>query len=168
MPEYQEFTPNRPEVASSLSILAVVIVGTPIVLIWLFGHYISVAVGAAVGLFLLYPKLSKYFTLLFTGQALVLGKKSLYDRTFPLGRLPWSQIGGANLTEIQDHKVVELNIRNEEEFREEFIKRTWLYRPIRRRNLENGQIGFWIDTNLIDGSPDHVLQAIRSKMKTTA
>lgn len=168
MPDHQYFSTNRSEVVSSLSILAAVIVSTPIAIIWLFGHYISAAVVVIMGLFFLYPKLSKYFKLLFTGQALVLGEENLYDRTFPLGRVPWSQIEGASLIEVQDHKVVELNIRDEDAFREEFIQRTWLYRPIRRRNFENGRMDFWIDTHLIDGSPDHVLQAIRSRVKTTA
>lgn len=167
MTDHQEFSVNRAEVVSSLSILSAVIVGTPIVIIWLFGHYISAAVVAVVGLFFLYPKFSKYFNLLVTGRALILEKDNLYDRTFPLGRVPWSQIGGATLTEVQDHKVVEMNIRDEEAFKEELIQRAWLYRPIRRRNFENGQMGFWIDTHLIDGSPDDVLQAIRSRVKTT-
>jgi hypothetical protein len=146
----------------------VAIIGPPVVIIWLFSYHLTAAAVVVVSLYLLYPKLVKYMGLLLTGEALVLGEESLYDRTFPLGRVPWTHVRGVRLKEVQDHKVVELELRNEEIFKEEFIKRTWFYRPIRRRNFENGQRSFWIDTHWVDESPGQILEAIRSRVKTTS
>lgn len=145
-----------------------VLVGGPLAIGWIFGYYLTAVIAGCAALYILYPHLSKFVRLLFTGQALVLEEEGLLDRTFPLGFVPWSEIQEASLTNSKNHKIVELELRNEETFKEEFIHRTWLYRPIRRRNFENGRRGFWIDTHWIDESPGHVLEAIRSRLKTTA
>ena len=164
----REFPLDRQKASSTLAKLSVAVIGPPVVIIWLLSYYgIAVAVGI-VSLYLLYPQLTKYVRLLFTGQALILGDEGLFDRTFPLGFVPWPRIRGARLTESKNHKIVELELRDEEAFKEEFIQRTWLYRPIRQRNFESGRVGFWIDTHWIDAPPGQVLQAIRARAKAAA
>lgn len=162
-----EFSTDSLKVARSLAMLLLVLAGTPLAIVWILGYYLTAAIAGIGAMYILYPHLSKLMKLVFTGRALILGEEGLFDRTFPLGFIPWSEIQGASLTESKNHKIVELKLRDEETLREEFIQRTWLYRPIRRRNFENGRIGFWIDTHWIDDSPGHVLQAIRSRVKTT-
>ena len=162
-----ELPTDSPRVARWLAVLLLVLAAGPLAIAWGIGYYPTAGIAGCAALYILYPHLSKFVKLLFTGKALVLGEEGLFDRTFPLGFVPWSEIKGASLEESKNHKMVILQLRDEEAFKEKFVRRTWLYRPIRRRNLETDQVGFWIDTHWIDESPGHILEAIRSRIKTT-
>lgn len=164
----REFSTDIPKVARSLAWLLLVLAGVPLTIAWLFGYYLSAAIVGISTVYFMYPHLSKFVRLIFTRRALILGEEGLFDRTFALGFIPWSEIEGAKLTESQSHKIVELKLCDEETFRKEFLQRTWMYRYPQRKSFESGEVGFWIDTHWIDDSPDHVLQAIRSRVKTTA
>lgn len=169
MSKQKEFRANREKVGLELIKLAAASIAGPAAIVWFFGYYTTGAVAFIGVLYLIYPRLARHTRLLTTDAGLILDEDGVYDRTLSLGRIPWSQIQDAEQIEAENgHHMIELTLSNEEEFKKEFIQRTLLYRPIRRRNIKSGRVGFWIYPQRLIAEPDQIVQAIQNRTEESS
>ena len=98
-------------------------------------------------------------------ELIILNRKGLFDRSYGLGFIPWSNIRAARFHELdrmtQKYQMIELVLKDDEEF---FNASTADRRKI-RMGMKDGITGIRLNTWQVNSSAEEILDAIRKHIE---
>ena len=125
----------------------------------------AAVLGLAVGGVFILRKTWAWIQQLRDGDLIVLDEEGITDHSYGLGFIPWSNIRGAELHQVQrkifPYTVVELDLKNPESYFEETD-------TLNSKFLEWGDRdygGFWLNAHHVESSPRELLQLVEEYNK---
>ena len=98
-------------------------------------------------------------------ELIILNRKSLFDRSYGLGFIPWSNIRAARFHELdrmnQKYQMIELVLKDDEEF----FKASTADRRKIRMGMKDGITGIRLNTWQVNSSAEEILDAIRKHIE---